>query len=151
MSIALLLVPKHLPVGLAIGIKAITFTPLPRSFQSRSSDVSVRTTFLEYSTQVLPKLFDGWSAKKPTAVVDLENDETGFEDDYMRDHRIVLGVRVLGDVQILLNLSSRIGQKGKPNREIRFVTYVTFFGHFRCPSERLEGTAETDATAETRP
>jgi hypothetical protein len=30
----------------------------------------------------------------------------------MRDHRIVLGVRVLGDVEILLDLSRRIGQKG---------------------------------------
>jgi hypothetical protein len=27
----------------------------------------------------------------------------------MRDHWIVLGVRILGDVEILLNLSSRIG------------------------------------------
>jgi hypothetical protein len=108
-SIAQLLLLKHLPVSLAIGIKAITFTPLPRSFQFRSSDVPVRTSFLQYSTQVLPKLFDGSTAKKPIAVVDLENDETGFEDDYMRDHRIVLGVRVLGDVQILLNFSARIG------------------------------------------
>lgn len=29
----------------------------------------------------------------------------------MRYHRIVFGVRVLGDVEILLNLSLRIGQK----------------------------------------
>jgi hypothetical protein len=29
----------------------------------------------------------------------------------MRDHRIVLGGRVLGDVEILLNVASRIGQK----------------------------------------
>jgi len=41
--------------------------------------------------------------------VDLEYNETRFEDDDMRDHRIVLGVRVLRDVEILLNLSSRIG------------------------------------------
>ena len=44
-----------------------------------------------------------------SAVVDLEYNEARFEDDDMRDHRIVLGVRVLGDVEILLNLSSRIG------------------------------------------
>ena len=39
-----------------------------------------------------------------SAVVDLEYNEARFEDDDMRDHRIVLGVRVLGDVEILLNL-----------------------------------------------
>jgi hypothetical protein len=38
-----------------------------------------------------------------------------------------------------------------PKKEFGFVTHVTFSGHFRCPQERLEGTAETDATAETWP
>jgi hypothetical protein len=42
-------------------------------------------------------------------MVDLEYNETRFEDDDMWDHRIVLGVRVFGDVEILLNPSSRIG------------------------------------------
>src|SRR6266436_1623257 len=105
----LLLLPKHLPVGLAIGIKAIMFTPFPSGFQFWPSDVPVRTAFFQHSTQVLPKFFDGRSAEKPVAVVDLEYGETRFEDDDVRDHRIVLGVRVLGDVEILLNLSTRIG------------------------------------------
>src|SRR5712692_3477334 len=98
----LLLLPKHLPVGLAIGIKAIMFTPFPSGFQLRASDIPVRTAFLQHSTQVLPKLLDGRSAKKPVAVVDLEYNETRFEDDDMGDHRIVLGIRILGDVEILL-------------------------------------------------
>src|SRR5713101_2563805 len=108
----LLLLPIHLPVGLAIGIKAITFTLLPSGFQFGPSDVPVRTAFLQHRTQVLPKLFNGRSAKKPVAVVDLEYNETRFEDDDMWAHRVVLGVRVLGAVAILLNLASRIGQKG---------------------------------------
>ena len=107
--IALLLLTKQLTVGLAIGIKAITFTPFPSGFQFGPTDVPIRSTFLRHVTQVLPKLFDGRPTKKPVAIVDLENDETRFEDDDMWDHRIVLGVRVLGDVQILLNLSPRIG------------------------------------------
>ena len=107
--IALLLLTKHLPVGLAIGIKAITFTPFPSGFQFGPSDVPIRSTFLRHVTQVLPKLFDGRPTKKPVALVDLEYDETRVEDNDMRDHRIVLGVRVLGDVEILLNLSPRIG------------------------------------------
>src|SRR5229473_3087687 len=105
----LFLLPKHLSVGLAVGIKAIMFTPFPSRFQFGSGDVPVRTAFLQHGTQVLPKLFDGRSAKKPVAVVYLEYYETRLDDDDVRDHRIVLGVRVLGDVEILLNLSSRIG------------------------------------------
>src|ERR1700732_3438666 len=106
----LLLLPKYLPVGLAaIGIKAITLTLFPSGFQLRPSDVPVRTAFLQHRTQVLPKLFNGRSANKPVAVVDFEYNETRFEDDDMGDHRIVLGIRILGDVAILLNLSSRIG------------------------------------------
>src|SRR5712692_7125640 len=76
----LFLLPKHLPVGLAIGIKAIMFTPFPSGFQFGPTDLPVRTAFLQHSTQVLPKLFDGWSAKKPVAVVDLEYNETRFEE-----------------------------------------------------------------------
>ena len=106
------MLPKYLPVGFAIGIKAIMFTPFPSGFQFGSGDVPVRTAFPQHHTQVLPKLFDGRPGKKPVAVVDLEYNETRFEDDDMRDHRIVLGVRVLGDVEILLNLTPRIGQKG---------------------------------------
>ena len=52
----------------------------------------------------MSKLFDGRSAGKPIVVVDLEYNEARFEDDDMRDHRIVLGVGVLGDAEILLNL-----------------------------------------------
>ena len=107
--IALLLLTKQLPVGLAIGIKAITFTPFPSGFQFGPSDVPIRSTFLRHVAQVLPKLFDGRTTEKPIAAVNLEYDESRFEDDDMRDHRIVLGVRVLDDVQILLNLAPRIG------------------------------------------
>jgi hypothetical protein len=73
--------------------------PLPGGFQFGPSDVPVQTAFLQHSTQVLPKLFDGWSAEKPVAVVNLEYNETRFEDHDMGDHRIVFGVRVLGDVE----------------------------------------------------
>src|SRR5260370_27337745 len=101
--------PKHLPVRLAIGIKAVMFTPSPSGFQFGPGDVPVRTAFPQHSTQVLPKLFDGRSAKKPVAVINFEYNETRFEDNDKPDHRIVLGVSVLGDVEVLLNLASRIG------------------------------------------
>src|SRR5258708_39490749 len=94
----LLLLPIHLPVGLATGIKAIMFTPFPSGFQFGLSNIPVRTAFLQHSTQVLPKLLDGRSAKKPVTVVDLEYNEPRFEDDDMRDHRIVLRIGILGEV-----------------------------------------------------
>src|SRR5882724_4207581 len=50
----LVLLPKHLPVGLAIGIKAALFTPFPSGFQFGLSNVPVRTAFLQRSAQVLP-------------------------------------------------------------------------------------------------
>src|SRR6202162_4218312 len=94
----LLLLPKHLPVGLAVGIRELMLTAFPSGFQFGPSDIPIRTAFLQHGTQVLPKLFDGRSAKKPVAVVDLEYDETRLEDNDMGDHRIVLGVRIFGDV-----------------------------------------------------
>jgi len=102
-------VPKHLREGLVIGIKSVTFTLLPCGFQCGLCDVPVRAALPQHSTQVLPKLFDGRSAKKPVAVIDLEYNETWFEDDDIRDHRIVFRVRVLGNIEVLLNLASRIG------------------------------------------
>src|SRR5882672_2812475 len=88
------------------------FAPFPLGFEFGCRDVPVRTTFLQHSAQVLPKLFDGRPAKKPVAIIDLEYNETGFEDDDMRDHGIVLGVSVLGDVEIFLNNTPRVGKEG---------------------------------------
>src|SRR5882724_10904706 len=101
--------PKHLRDGLVIRIKAVTFTLFPSGFQLGPGDVPVRTALPQHSTQLLPKLFDGRSAKKPVAVIDLEYNQTWFEDDDMRDHRIVLRVGVFGNVEVLLNLACRIG------------------------------------------
>src|SRR5258706_567106 len=88
------------------------FASLPLDFEFRRRYVPVRTTFLQHSAQVLPKLFDGRPAKKPVAIIDLEDNETWFEDDDMRDHGIVLGVSVLGDVEIFLDNTPRVGKEG---------------------------------------
>src|SRR5271169_4602646 len=102
-------VPKHLRDCLVIGIETVNFTPFPSGFQFGTGDVPVRTALLQHRTQVLPKLFESRPAKKPVAVIDLEYDKTGFEDDHIWDHRIVFGVRVLGNVEVFLNLARRIG------------------------------------------
>ncbi len=51
----------------------------------------------------------------------------------------------------VLVLAAKHSTKIDTRKKTRFVTHVTFFGHFRCPLVRLEGIAETHATAETRP
>ena len=107
----LLLLPKHLSVGFAVWIKVLMYTALPSGFQFGPSDIPIRAAFVEHGAQVLSKLFDGRSAKKPVAVVDFKYNETRFQDDDVGDHRIMLGVSVFGDVEILLNLSARIGEK----------------------------------------
>src|SRR5260370_13384809 len=104
-----LTVPKHLCDRLVIGIETVTFTPFPSGFQFRTGDVPVWTALLQHSTQVLPKLFEGRPAKKPVACIDLEYDKTVVEDLHMWDHRIAVGVRILGNVEMLLNMPSRIG------------------------------------------
>src|SRR5713101_6711013 len=87
------------------------FTTLPSRCQFRRRNVPVRTAFPQHGTQVLPKLFHGGSAKKPVAVIDLEYNETRFEDDDMRDHGIVLGVRVFGNVEIFLDNTACIREE----------------------------------------
>jgi hypothetical protein len=101
------LLAKHLPVGFAIGIKTIMLTRFPSGFQFGRGDYpspdGISSTRHVGLAEALP-----WSAgQKPVAIVDLEYNQTRFENDDMRDHRIVPGVRVLGDVEILLNSSSR--------------------------------------------
>src|ERR1700720_1854425 len=113
----LLLFPKYLPVALAIGIKAIALAPVPGGLESGRRDVPIRTAFPRYGTQVLPEFFERRPANEPVAVVDPEHHETRFKDDDVRDHGIVPGVRVLGNVEILLNLASRTGQKGPVGAE----------------------------------
>jgi hypothetical protein len=48
---------------------------------------------------------------EPVAVVDSVDDEAGLEHKRVRDHRVVFGVGVLLDVEILLDASFRIGQE----------------------------------------
>lgn len=45
--VLLLLLAKHLPIGLAIRIEAITFTSLPSGFQFGLGDVPIRAAFLQ--------------------------------------------------------------------------------------------------------
>jgi hypothetical protein len=84
---------------------------LPRRLEVRRRDVPVRPAFPGNGAQVLPQLFHGRPAEEPVAVVDFVNDKTGLKHDHVRDHGIVGGVGVFGDVEILLNHAARVGEE----------------------------------------
>ena len=52
------------------------------------------------------------AAPEPVAVVEAVDDQTRLEHQRVRDHRVVVGVGVLGDVEVLLNLAAGVGQEG---------------------------------------
>src|ERR1700738_3266820 len=58
------------------------------------------------------KSWHSGSSKEPVAVVDLMNDKAGLQHNHVRNHGIVDGIGVFGDVEILLNNAPRIGEKG---------------------------------------
>ena len=73
--------------------------------------------FLADGTQVLAEFFDGGASEEPVAIVDLVNDKAGFQHDHMRDHRIVDGIGVFGDVEVLLNDTAR-SRKGRASARL---------------------------------
>jgi hypothetical protein len=58
------------------------------------------------------KIVHRGSPEVPVAVVDLVNDETRLENDHVRDHGVIRGIRVFDDVEVFLDVPSRIGEEG---------------------------------------
>ena len=61
--------------------------------------------------QVVPQVVDRRTAPEPVAVVDAVDDQPRLEHEGVRDHRVVVGVGVLLDVQILLDGPLGVGQE----------------------------------------
>ena len=111
LSNRLVLFAESLNVGLPVRIKEIFAALLPSRLEFERGNVPVWPAFPAYGAQILPELLAGSSAEEPVPVVDLINHETGFENDRVRDHRIVDRVRVFGDVQVLLNDPAGVGEE----------------------------------------
>ena len=109
--VCLILFAESLEIGFAIRIEEFLAALPPRLFEFGRRDVPVRTAFPGHRAQVLAKFLQSWPAKEPVAVVDFIHDETGLEDDCVRDHRVVSRVGVFGDVEILLNHAPHVGEK----------------------------------------
>ena len=59
----------------------------------------------------MPEIGDRWAAPEPIPVVNAVDDETRLEHKRMRNHRIVLRVRVLFDVEIFLHCAARVREE----------------------------------------
>src|SRR5277367_4369242 len=78
-------------------------TRIPCLAESRSTQIPVWADFTRGGAQIVPKIDDRWTPPEPVAVIDGVNHEARLENERMRDHRIVLGVGVLLDVEVFLN------------------------------------------------
>src|SRR5712664_2777961 len=108
----LLLLGKDLGVALAVRIEARLVALLPGSLQLRLTGVPVGPAALQDGAQVVAQLFDGGPAEEPVAHVDLVDAQARLEHERVRDHRVVVRVGVLGDVEVLLHLATWIGEEG---------------------------------------
>ena len=84
---------------------------IPSFAQSRSLEIPVRTDLARHGPQVMPEVDDGRPPPEPIAVIDAVNDESRFEHQSVRNHRIMFGVGVLRDIEILLNYSAGVGEE----------------------------------------
>ena len=80
-------------------------TRIPGLAETGFAQIPVWADFTGHGAQIVPKIDDRRTSPEPVAVVDAVNHEARLEHERVRDHRIVLGVSVLLDVEILLNRS----------------------------------------------
>src|ERR1700733_999815 len=76
---------------------------IPFLTESRSTQVPIWPDFSRHGTEIVPKIDDRWTSPKPVAVIDAVNHEARLEHERVGDHRIVVGVGVLLDIEVLLN------------------------------------------------
>ena len=77
----------------------------PGVLRSQSGRISAVTR-----AEVAPEVVDRRTTPEPVAVVDAVHDEPGLEHERVRDHRIVVGVGVLLDVEVALDDAPRVGR-----------------------------------------
>src|SRR6266478_1847516 len=104
----LVLFTESLHVCFAVRIEELLAALLPCSLEFGRCDVPVWTALPVNGTQVLAKIFRRGSTEEPVAHVNLVNDKTRLEHKRVRDHRIMVGIGILNDVEIFLDLARRV-------------------------------------------
>src|SRR5215210_3543122 len=85
---------------------------VPGLAEAAHAEVPVGADLGADRAQVLPEVEERRAAPEPVAVVDTVDDEPGLEHERVRDHRVVVGVGVLLDVEVLLDHALRVGEEG---------------------------------------
>src|ERR1700735_1961879 len=85
---------------------------LPSLAESRSPQIPVGADLARHGAQVVPEVDDGRPAPEPIAVIDAVDDKSRLEHDCVRNHRIMLRVGILRDVEVFLNGSFGVGEEG---------------------------------------
>jgi hypothetical protein len=111
-------------------VEAREVTRIPCLAESRRAQVPVGTDFARHRAQIIPEVCDRRAAPKPVAVVDAVDHEPWLEHERVRNHRIVFGVGILLDVEVLLNLSLRVGEEGPlgTDRRTEFLKSMVIVG-----------------------
>ncbi len=104
----LILFADGLGVGFSVWVEKFFASLLPSGSQVRGGDVPVGAAFLSDSPEVLAEIFERGAAEEPIAVVYLVDDQTGFENDDMRNHRVIDGIGVFSDVEVFLDYAARV-------------------------------------------
>src|SRR5690349_20288948 len=86
---SLVLFAESLGVCFAVGIEEFLTALLPGGFKFSTRDVPIRPAFSGNGPKVLPQIFKSWAAEEPIAVIEFVDDQSGLEDDHVRNHRIV--------------------------------------------------------------
>src|SRR5215218_3890301 len=84
---------------------------VPGVAQPGGAEVPVGADLARDSPQVVPEVDDRGAAPEPVAVVDLVDHEPGLEHERVRDHRVVIGVGVLLDVEVALDDAPRVREE----------------------------------------
>jgi len=85
---------------------------VPSLAESRSPQIPVGADLARRGPQVMPEVDDRRPAAEPIAVIDAVDDQSGLEHECVRNHRIMLRVGILRDVEVLLNRSFGVGEEG---------------------------------------
>jgi hypothetical protein len=107
----LVLLADNLRVALPVRIEEFFASLLPRPFELGGCDVPVRPSFPKNGAWILAEIFDCRPAEEPVTHVNLVDYETRLEHERVRDHGIVGGISVFGDLEILLHNAARIGKE----------------------------------------
>jgi hypothetical protein len=108
----LVLFAESLDVGFAVGVEEFLAPLGPRGLELGRCNVPVRPALPCDNAQVLAEIFESGPPEEPVTIVNLVNDQTGLQHDHMGDHRIVVRVRIFGDVEIFLDRAPHVGKEG---------------------------------------